>query len=89
MGNTLSPSRIMYAAYFNWMLSERTSHLELYYNVRQGRILWINGWRLHDREPVLADGNPVIPLGTEGTGLTYLITYKLGSLITEPIPTIH
>jgi hypothetical protein len=29
----------MYAAFYNWLLSERTPHLTMYYNVRQGRLL--------------------------------------------------
>jgi hypothetical protein len=74
----------MYAAFFNWMMSDRTTHLELYYNVRLGRLLWINGWRLDNREPVFEDRGPAIPLGTEGTGLDDLITYKIGAMIHEP-----
>jgi hypothetical protein len=79
----------MYAAYYNWLLSERTPHLAMYYNVKRGRLQWINGWRLASMEPVSTDVQPVIPLGTQGTGLHYLIIYKIGGIITEPIPALH
>jgi hypothetical protein len=79
----------MYAAVFNWLLSERTRHLATYYHVRRGRLLWINRCRLDSGEPVFPDVQTVIPLGTQGTGLHYVITYKIGGIISEPIPTLH
>jgi hypothetical protein len=59
------------------------------YYVRRGRLLCINGWRLDNLEPVVFDVAPVIPLGTQGTGLYYLIIYKIGCMVAEPIPTLH
>jgi hypothetical protein len=79
----------MYATFYNWLMSERTPHLAMYYNVRWGRLLWINGWRLDNWEPVVTNVPPVIPLGAQVTGLYYLITYKIGCMVTEPIPTLH
>jgi hypothetical protein len=77
-----------YAGYYNWLLAQRTPHLATYY-VRQGRRHWINGWRLDSVEPVSTDVPLVIPLATQGTGLHYLITYKIGGIVMEPIPTLH
>jgi hypothetical protein len=86
---TVTITHHMYAAVFNWLLSERTPHLAMYYNVRRGRLLWINGWRLDNWEAVVFDVPPVIPLGTQVTGLYYRIIYKIVCMVTEPIPTLH
>jgi hypothetical protein len=79
----------MYAAYHNWLLAETTPHLAIYFNVRRGRLLWINGWRLENWEPVETDVPPIIPIGTQRTGLHNLITYKVGCMVTEPLPMLH
>jgi hypothetical protein len=42
----------MYASYHKWLLAETTPHLAVYYVIR-GRLLWINGWRPENWEPVV------------------------------------
>jgi hypothetical protein len=78
----------MYAAFYNCLLSERTPHLAMY-NVSRARLLWINGWRLDNLEPVVTDVPQVLPLEKQGTGLYYLIIYKIGCMITELITKLH
>jgi hypothetical protein len=79
----------MYTSVCNWLLSETARHLEPYYHVRQGKPLWINGWRLNSWEPVFPDVQPDILLGTQGTALRHIITDRNGGIINEPIPTLH
>jgi hypothetical protein len=72
-----------------WQTLNYTPYMNINYNIGLKRLLWINGWSLDSREPVLPEGGPTIPLGLAGTGLTNLIECKLRCMCWEPGPTLR
>ena len=82
-GNHLPPY-VMGAFYSTWVTNTEALHMALYYNVREGKILWINGKRHSQSEIVLEYNIDCRTISQSQTPTLHGSQNLLGSIETWP-----